>query len=107
MSWTKILPDLFHKIIWIGEANFKPTSHVNTYDCLYWCTENPDIKMEIQLNQPGTSVWGATLPSEHLDHIFLRQGDRRKVLGHPAKVMCKTVFLPTALLVYKSSWTTH
>jgi hypothetical protein len=47
-----------HKIIWTDEANFKLSGHVNRHICSYWCTENPNITMETQLNQPGVSVWG-------------------------------------------------
>jgi hypothetical protein len=51
-------PDLFHKIIWADEANFKLSGHVNRHNCSYWCTENPNITMETQVNQLGVSVWG-------------------------------------------------
>jgi hypothetical protein len=65
-------PDLFHRVIWTDEANFKLSGHVHRHNYLYWCTENPNITMETQLNQPGESVWGVINAFGVLGCIFLK-----------------------------------
>jgi hypothetical protein len=48
------LPDL---IVWSDEVTFKLNGTVNSHNCVYWATENPNIMEEQALNLPGTSVW--------------------------------------------------
>lgn len=50
--------DIFGKIIWSDEAQFKLNGFVNRHNCIYYDTENPRLIWEKQLNQPGFQVWG-------------------------------------------------
>lgn len=50
-------PDLLDQIVWTDEANFKLSGMVNKHNCVYWDTTNPHETYEMQLNQPGLTVW--------------------------------------------------
>lgn len=55
---------LFHEIISTDEEYIKLFGQVNRHNCLYWCTGNPYITMESQLNQPDVSVSGGMVTGE-------------------------------------------
>ncbi|KAJ8880501.1 hypothetical protein PR048_016971 [Dryococelus australis] len=47
-------PDLLDMIVWLDAACFK-LSH----NCVYWTEEKSRLTIQMQLNQPGVTVWGA------------------------------------------------
>jgi hypothetical protein len=58
------------KIMWSDKAHFKLSGAVNQHNCVYYSTENPDVTVDGQLNQPGVIVWAGLSCKGVLGHIF-------------------------------------
>jgi len=46
-------PQFYRHILWSDEATFKLNGTVNRHNCVYWCTDNPHVTIEEELNLPG------------------------------------------------------
>lgn len=67
-------PEIFHKIVFSNEAQFKLNELVNRHNSIYYDTVNPRITFKKQLNQPGVLVWAgmSSFGGGSLGHTFLK-----------------------------------
>jgi hypothetical protein len=40
-------------IVWTDEATFELNGTVNRYNCVYWSSENPNVRVDKAVNLPG------------------------------------------------------
>jgi hypothetical protein len=44
-------------MFWTNDVLFKMNGTVNRHNCLYWSSENPNVRVDKAVNIPALSVW--------------------------------------------------
>ena len=61
------------KIKWSDEACIKLSRYVKKHDYVYWADDKLNLTIEIQLHQPGVTVWGALSSEDVLETVFFME----------------------------------
>uniref|UniRef100_A0A8C4RH98 Uncharacterized protein n=1 Tax=Erpetoichthys calabaricus TaxID=27687 RepID=A0A8C4RH98_ERPCA len=61
---------IIDKVTLSDEAQYKLSGAGKCHNCVYYCTENPHVTIEDQLNQKGVTVWAGLSCKGVLEPVF-------------------------------------